>query len=180
MRLRLDFSANHRLDSLRVFTLIVDLVFTRLNACKIMWLRSKWWECRLIYIKSSFAQSKTSSTIIFYLLSIHLIFPHHPEQRRGIKANRRTTVKPLPLAHIILPSRFQNMIIFMSTVILTQFRFDIKINVIIMRLRLDFSAPLADARFGRNDGSVDLSILNQVLRRAKLPQLLSFISYLFT
>ena len=103
MRLRLDFSANHRLDSLRVFTLIVDLVFTRLNACKIMWLRSKWWECRLIYIKSSFAQSKTSSTIIFHLLSIHLIFPHHPEQRRGIQANRRTTVKPLPLAHIMPP-----------------------------------------------------------------------------
>ena len=127
MRLRIDFSANHRLDSLRVFTLIVDLVFTRLNACKIMWLRSKWWECRLIYIKSSFAQSKTSSTIIFYLLSIHLIFPHHPEQRRGIKANRRTTVKPLPLAHI-MPPRFRNMIIFMSTVILTQFRFDIKIS----------------------------------------------------
>ena len=30
-------------------------------------------------IKSSFAQSKTSSTIIFYLLFFILIYPHHSE-----------------------------------------------------------------------------------------------------
>jgi len=32
--------------------------------------------------------------------------------------------------------------------------------LILVRLRLDFSAAFADAHFGRNDGGVDLSILN--------------------
>ena len=49
-------------------------------------------------------------------------------------------------------------------------------------VRLDFSAPRVP-RFGRNDGDISISffyISNQVLLYAKLPQLLSFISYLLS
>ena len=57
-------------------------------------------------IKSSFAQSKTSSTIIFYLLFFILIYPHHSELA---EESRRTAAKsnsPYPLP--IIPSLSRN------------------------------------------------------------------------